>query len=346
MRLGVIPENPMEWLVLRSAQFPKPIYDVMGTMLLSRALMAGVELGVFDRLASGPRTAAELATDAACPEHGLELLLDALVACRYLEEDNGRYRNAPLASRWLVSANDQTLANFVRFNYDQWDWVSHLEDYLRRGEARDIHEKLDPPRWRNYMLGLRDIATISADEIVAKVRFHAEPRSLLDLGAGHCHYSIALCRRYSKLRVTVVDLEPATRVGRELVERAGLTARFDFHAGHLAETPLGTSHDAALLFNLVHHLDEATNRATFRRVFEALAPGGQLVVWEAFREEAEKRKRDQLGALLGLFFGLVSRRQSYSFGETAVWARAAGFAQARKVNLRTGPGAALLIATK
>jgi ubiquinone/menaquinone biosynthesis C-methylase UbiE len=346
MRLGVIPESLWERLLVRSPRFPQPLYDVMGTMLVSRAVMAGVALGVFDRLASAPRTAVELATEIQCPEHGIALLLDALAACRYLEEDGGHYRNAPLAARWLVSANERTLANFVRYNYDQWDWVSRLEDYLRHGEARDIHEKLDEPRWRSYLLGLRDIATVSAEEIIGKLRFTREPQSLLDVGAGHCYYSLALCRRYPALHSTVVDLEPATRVGRELVERAGLASRFAFCAGNLSETPFGGNHDATLLFNVVHHLDEATNRATFRRVLEALAPGGQLVVWETFREEAEKRKHDQVGALLGLFFGLVSRRKSYSFSEVAAWARAAGFPRIGKERLRTAPGASLLIATK
>ncbi|MFQ5818249.1 MAG: methyltransferase dimerization domain-containing protein, partial [Terriglobia bacterium] len=162
MRFGLIPEGMQDRLTLRSRRFPQPVFDVMGTMLLSRAVMAGVHFSVFDRLTGGPKTAAALAAEAGCEEHGMKLLLDALVACRYLEQQHGRYRNARLGADWLLSESPQTLANFVRFNYDQWEWVSQLEAFIQRGEARDIHEKLDEREWRNYMLGLRDLAALSA----------------------------------------------------------------------------------------------------------------------------------------------------------------------------------------
>lgn len=346
MRIGVMAESAKEWLLLRSSHFPRPLFDVMGTMLLSRAVMAGVHFSVFDRLARGAQTAKELAAECGADAHGMELLLNALVACDYLEQENGRYHNTQLAEHWLLSESDQTVANFVRFNYDQWEVVSHLEECLQRGEARDIHEKLDDPRWRNYMLGLRDLATLSADEVASRIEFKTPLRSLLDIGGGHCYYSIAMCRRYPGLHATVVDLEPATRIGRELVAQAGLSDRIEFRVGHLAHTPFGEGHDVVFLFNVVHHLDEETNRNCLRRVYASLSPEGKLVVWESFREKQARQKKDQLGSLLGLYFGLTSRRQTYEFEQVAGWAREAGFKKIRREKLRTAPYAALLVASQ
>lgn len=345
MRIGVIPEGLRERLVISSRRFPLPLFDVMGTMMVSRTIMAGVHFRVFDRLAQSPKTAKELAGETGCNAHGVELLLNALAGCGYLEHEDGRYRNAPLAERWLLSEAPQTLANFVRYNYDQWDWVSHLEEYIERGEARDIHAKLDAPHWRNYMLGLRDIASLSADEVARRLPVH-QPRSLLDVGAGHCLYSIVMCRRYPSLQATVVDLEPAARIGQELVAQAGLADRFTFHVGHLSDAPFGENHDVAFLFNVMHHLDEATNHATLRRLYPALAPGGKLVVWEAFREERERERRDPVGSLLALFFGVISRRETLEFEQVAGWAREAGFARITRKKLRSAPFASLLIAKK
>ncbi|MBI2955822.1 MAG: class I SAM-dependent methyltransferase [Acidobacteria bacterium] len=346
MRIGIIPERLTERLMLGSRRFPRPLFDVMGTMLFSRALMAGVHFGLFDRLRDAPKTPEELAEETGCNRHGLKLLLDALVACDYLERDAGRYRNSRLAARWLLSDSPQSLANFVRYNYDQWEWVSELEQYIEHGEARDIHQKLTERAWRSYMLGVRDLATLSADEVTSRLHFPTPPHRLLDIGAGHCHYSVTLCRRYPTLRATVVDLEPAARIGQELVAQAGLAERFEFRVGNLADTPFGQGYDLALLFNVVHHLDEKTNRDCFARVHTALEPGGQLAVWESFREEREKQEKDQLGSLLGLFFGLVSRREAYEFEQVAGWAREAGFATVRRRRLRTAPFASLLIARK
>lgn len=345
MRIGLIPDGLYDRALFASRRFPRPVFDVMGMMLFSRAVMAGVHFRVFDRLASGARTADELAKEAGCDPHGMKLLLEALAACGYLEVEEERYRNTRLATDWLLSESPQTLANFVRFNYDQWDWVSHLEEFIGKGESRDIHEKLDEAGWRNYMLGLRDLSLLSADEVVAKIRLN-RPRSLLDVAGGHCQYSIAMCRRYPGLKATVVDLEPAVRIGRELVARAGLADRIAFRIGSLTETPFGENHDTAFLFNIVHHLDEAANRATLERLQAALAPGGTLVVYEPFREDRERQKRDQLGSLMALFFGVTSRRQTYGFAEVADWAAAAGFRRIRKERLRTAPFASLLVATK
>ncbi|MFQ5695958.1 MAG: class I SAM-dependent methyltransferase [Terriglobia bacterium] len=346
MRVGVVSEGLRDSLVLRSRRFPRPLFDVMGAMMLSRALMAGVHFGLFDRLAASPRSAQQLARETGCDQHGMELLLDALVCCDYLEEENGRYRNTRLADRWLRDDSPHTLANFVRFNYDQWEWVSQVEQFIQEGAAQDIHQKLAAPQWRRYLLGLRDIAALSADEIVSKVPFTVSPQSLLDIGAGHCFYAIALCQRYPGLRVTVVDLEQAARIGRDHVKQAGFEARFEFRLGAVTETPLGEDHDAAFLFNVMHHLDEESNRATLRRLYGALAPGGQVVVSEVFREEGQKRPQDQLGGLLALFFGITSKREAYSFGQIAGWARAAGFGRIRRRALRTAPHASLLLAAK
>lgn len=346
MRMGLIPEGVREWIILRSGRFPLPLFDVMGAMLLSRAVMAGVHFGVFDVLAGGPTAAEELARQTRTDSHGMALLLDALVSCGYLEKQGAHYRNSRLSQRWLLSESRQTLTNFVRYNYDQWEWTSHLESFIERGEARDIHQKLDAPRWRNYLLGLRDVATLSADELVSKLKFEKPPASLLDVGAGHCQYAISMCHRHPNLQVTVVDLESAVHIGQELVSKAGLSHRFTFRPGSITEAALGENHDIAFLFNVAHHLDEETNRLALQRIYLALAPGGRLVIWESFREEREKQMGDQLGSLLALFFGLVSRRQAYEFGQVAGWARQVGFGGIRRRKLRTAPFASLLVATK
>ncbi len=345
MRFGVLPEGIRERLMISSRRFPLPLFDVMGMMLVSRTVMAGVHFGVFDRLTARAKTAKELATEIACNEHAVGLLLNALANSGYLERKNGSFRNSVLAERWLLSDQPRTLANFVRFNYDQWEWVSRLEHYIQKGEASDIHARLDAPHWRSYMLGLRDIASLSADEVARRIHLRS-PRSLLDVGAGHCLYSIVMCHRHPSLRVTVVDLEPAARVGQELVAKAGLGERFCFHIGCLSDTSFGENHDVAFLFNVMHHLDESINRTTLRRLCAALRPGGKLVVWETFREKHEEKRQDQFESLLALFFGITSKRETLEFAQVAAWAREAGFSRVTRKRLQSTPLAALLVARK
>ena len=57
MRLGPVPENPLEWLVLRLGFVPRGLVESGLGILLTRAMMAGTKLGVFESLADQPLTA-------------------------------------------------------------------------------------------------------------------------------------------------------------------------------------------------------------------------------------------------------------------------------------------------
>src|SRR5262249_44866096 len=61
MKLGPIPENPLESLVNALGKSPQPLLETHIAMLLARAVMEGARLGVYEALAGGPLTAAEVA---------------------------------------------------------------------------------------------------------------------------------------------------------------------------------------------------------------------------------------------------------------------------------------------
>src|SRR5262245_23390939 len=53
MKVGVIPENPIERLVLALGIAPAPLFETMGAMLLARTVIVATKLGVFEALAGG-----------------------------------------------------------------------------------------------------------------------------------------------------------------------------------------------------------------------------------------------------------------------------------------------------
>src|ERR1700712_2468850 len=66
---------------------------------VSRALHVGVVLGVFDRLAKGPRASAELAAEIDAHAGALHRLLRTLAGFELLhEEDDGRFSLTPIGS--------------------------------------------------------------------------------------------------------------------------------------------------------------------------------------------------------------------------------------------------------
>ena len=80
---------------------PGLMLDLAG-MLAMQAVTTAVELGLFPALAARPCTVNELAQQLKVQERGLAALLPALAALNYVEEKNGRYRNSPLTTKWLI----------------------------------------------------------------------------------------------------------------------------------------------------------------------------------------------------------------------------------------------------
>ena len=104
----------------------------------------------------------------------------------------------------------------------------------------------------------------------------------------------------------MIDLPGSVRVGRAIVRDAGMDDRVEHRVGNVLEADLGGPYDAALCFNLIHHLSPEQIRLLFRRVREAMASEGVFAVLDLFTAE---NYHDVAGSMLGLFFYLQSGTQ-------------------------------------
>lgn len=99
---------------------------------------------------------------------------------------------------------------------------------------------------------------------------------VLDLGAGTGLLSLLLAAAVPGVRLTLVDAAP----GMLAVATGHLAARAVPHRTVLADLtdPLPTGrYDAVVSALAIHHLDDAGKRALYRRVAQALLPGGVFV---------------------------------------------------------------------
>ena len=94
MRPGLLPDNPLERIAIRMNLAPVPDGHAMFGMPMSRVTIAGVRMGVFERLARGPATAEEVARDIGAHAEGTLLLLESLAALDQVERERGSTRSA------------------------------------------------------------------------------------------------------------------------------------------------------------------------------------------------------------------------------------------------------------
>jgi 2-polyprenyl-3-methyl-5-hydroxy-6-metoxy-1,4-benzoquinol methylase len=344
MRITARPENPVEAIGLLFNLGPMPVAHAMFGMPVSRVVIAGLRLGLFDRLARAPATAHELAAELDLREAGVEDLLRALSALGHVRDRKDGYELSSRSRKWLDPSSDVYVGSFIEHCVDYWDWWARLETAVRTGEAVDIHAAgPDDPHWRRYIRGQFELARLSAPEVARKIPLARGATALLDVAGAHGWFSVELCRRHPQLKATVIDLPGSTAIGREIVAEAGMADRVTFKEGDLLTADFGGPYDAALCFNIIHHLSRDQNEQLFRRLHAALRPGGTLAVLDLFRP---RKERNNTAALLGMFFYLTSGTSTYSPGDLTEWLGRAGFGRLRGRSIRRIPGQTLFTATR
>jgi predicted O-methyltransferase YrrM len=332
MRVGILPENVVERVALRSGLVPVPLAESWFTFLLARAIMTATKAGVFEALAAGRLTADEVAARCGTHPGATGKLLNALVGCRYVTFASGRYAISPHARRWLLADSPQSCRDKVLLQFIEWDICAGGEAYLKTGAPVDFHQRLSEEAWGVYQRGMRSGIEPMAREVVRRLSLPRDPRRMLDIGGSHGFWSVSFCRRYPRLSSTILDLPEAIRHAAPILAKEGMGDRVVHRAGDALTADLGGDHDLIFLGSLVHHLDEATNAALMKRVAGALKPGGVVAIYEAFRVEASDRI-GQIGGLMDLFFAMTSAAGTYSPDEMAAWQRAAGLRPRRPMRL-------------
>lgn len=351
MRLAIIPETLVDWVILRLRLVPRPIIECFPSIVLARSIMLALQLDCFEALADEAQTAAKLAERCQLEVRATEKLLDTLVGSGYLHATAGYYRLSTVARTWLLRDSPRSIRDFILFNFVQWNWLQRLDCFVRTGTSIDIHHEMDDDQWVLYQRAMRCLARLSAPEVVHTMPAFSPLRShraieLLDIGGANGAYASAFCRRYADLRATILDLPEAIAAAAPLLAEERLGNRLVLRRDDALTASLGQeTFDVIFIANLLHHFSASANQELTKRAALALRPGGYLIIQEGLREHPA-RAMNQFGSLGSLFFALTSAAGVWSFTEMATWQQDAGLRPIRSARLLTAPGQGLQIARK
>src|SRR6476661_2998564 len=197
---------------------PAPIFEIFrGNYAMELLTAAVAHFGVFERLASGPMTAAELQKAIGLGERQFIVLTTGLKALKLLEEKNGRLQPTAIAREHLAPEQPLDVSDYIRMAADSPGVVA-LVEHMRKGTlagaAKDddravfiYREGLDSAMEedrlaRHFTLMLAGRAKNIAPVLAQKVDL-SSARCLLDIGGGTGLYSIAFLQRYSHLRAVI-----------------------------------------------------------------------------------------------------------------------------------------------
>ncbi|MBN1319318.1 MAG: methyltransferase domain-containing protein [Thermoleophilia bacterium] len=119
------------------------------------------------------------------------------------------------------------------------------------------------------------------------------PLRILELGAGTGGLSRHLLTTFLNAEVTALDVSPAMLAGcREALAPFGDRARVveaDF-----GSADLGGGYHAVVSRLAIHHLEDGEKQALYRRIFDALLPGGLFVIGDLIAGETEAERQTML----------------------------------------------------
>jgi hypothetical protein len=270
----------------------------------------------------------------------LRLLLEACAAEGMVVADGDTYRNAPVADAFLVRDRQTYGGHALKYAEDLYEAWGGLADLVRTGEPAIAPESIlgdDKEKTRAFILAMHERAREGASGLGSVLPHGADfkgRKQLLDVGGGPGTYSIALVQQNPGLRSTILDLPGVLEITREIVAQSGCEGLIRLMPGDYLQSSFGSGYDAVLLSGMMHRESADTCRMLLQKSFDAMEPGGMVVVSDVYFEDDRKRT-PPFAVYFALNMMLTSRDGSaHAKTEMAKWVGEAGFERVIVRNLQ------------
>jgi len=261
-----------------------------------------LDLGLLAMLDRGPITLGELAKRTETKPPRLYKLLDCLESMGLVaREQHGdaleeaRYRSiAPLeqAARAVLGPES------IERDRDRYGWREihgRLPDVLRgtHSVSRDAFDwpPVDAGQIASFeasmAAGIPPIAESMTRAMARVLGSSASPSTratrLLDVGGGDGSLAAALVAAFPTLHVDVLNLPPVEPLVRATIERSR-SKRIGFVPGDFLKEPLSSGYDAISFVRVLHDWPAETARMLLEKAYDALLPGGRVIICEELRD--------------------------------------------------------------
>jgi demethylspheroidene O-methyltransferase len=158
-------------------------------------------------------------------------------------------------------------------------WPYTLDEDAQTAQAQAQADKF--ARYSNLMSASQPFVV---DEILASYRFDAH-RCVLDVGGGQGTFMSRLALHAKHLHVKLFDLPEVAALARANFARQGLQDRSQAHSGSFLKDPLPEGADLVTLIRVAHDHPDADVRTLLASIYQALPPGGTLLLSEPMAQE-------------------------------------------------------------
>jgi precorrin-6B methylase 2 len=332
---------------------PSPILQTAFSFWSSKVLLTAVEFGLFTTLGGRRLTGPELGRELGLHPRAIGDFFDSLVAMKFLgREGDGppaRYFNTPECALYLDRASPRYLGGILEMlNARLFKFWHDLPEALRTGQAQnetkhgqkglfeELYEEL--PRLEQFMGAMTGLSRISFEAFAAKFDF-SKYKTLCDVGGATGLLCIETAKQQPHIQCVSFDLPQVEPIARKHIAAAGLSGRISTASGDFFKDPLPKA-DLITMGMILHDWNLERKKQLIRAAWQALPPGGALVVIESLIDDA--RRESAFGLLMSLNMLIeFGDAFDYSGADFRAWCEEAGF-QRFEIMPLAGPSSAAI----
>jgi SAM-dependent methyltransferase len=151
--------------------------------------------------------------------------------------------------------------------------------------------------------------------------------SVVDIGAAQGCLEVQVAKAHPHIRAIGFDLPQVRPAFENYVQSQGLSDRIRFQPGDFFSDPLPPG-DVLVMGHILHDWDLATKKRLLAKAYDALPPGGALIVYDTIIDD--ERRTNVTGLLMSLNMLIeTSGGFDYTGADCIAWMREAGFREAR-----------------
>lgn len=317
----------------------------------AKTLLSAVELGLFTTLRNGAMTGLELRHALGLHSRANPDFFDTLVALRFLERDGdgpeARYRNTPEATVFLDKRSPEYMGGFLEMAsarlYPFW---GDLTEALRTGQPQNetkhggasVFDELysKPERLEQFLEAMAGISAGNFQALTAKFDF-SRYKTMCDVGGANGLLSILVAKAHPHMQCVSADLPTASAIAARKVRSAGIGDRVSVHALDFFAEALPKA-DVVTMGMILHDWNLEKKMHLVRAAYDALPPGGALVVVENLIDDA--RRENAFGLMMSLNM-LIEFGDAFDFtgADFSGWCKSVGFRATEVIHL-AGPASA------
>jgi len=251
--------------------------------------VALVYLDLFTQLARKPSGKETICRDFGVKERPADVMLTLFVAMGFLEERDGNFTLTPLAREHLVKTSPWFIGPYYASLKDR-PVCKDLLEVLRTDKPanwgslkseKDWARAMEDEAFANQFTAAMDCRGVFLGGAVARALDLRNYKQLLDIAGGSGIYACAIAAHHPHLKATVFEKPPVDKVALSAIAKRGFNDRVSVVSGDMFSDSLPGGFDVHLISNVLHDWDVPVVKQLLARSFEALSPGGLLVIHDA-----------------------------------------------------------------